>query len=460
MFFISNNKRRLIIGVLLLLSSSVFAQSSYDTIPYDNMNSFVILNVQDYRFNKVINKGITTTAKQMDVIHVPIRWCRLFIWEHIKRHHFALNKGKRRVRKTVFRAVSFAYPSVSPDGEPVMLSGLVTIPILQDNKPERMLIYHRLLAPSYKIAPSNSLPIEAVITADNTICVFPDYYGSGITEGCPTPYTALNYHARCAVDCVLSALEIVKNEGIELADDFYTWNTGYSQGGGYAMATQRYIETELPDSLERLINLRWSFCGGGIYEPDKLFGHFIAKGDMGSTPSIYFQALRGVINGQKQIGDSLSIRDFLSENAIGLGLDSILETADDGFWDLAVKIDYLCDSTDPTDYFNPLISDTNSVLFKVLNEALVKDGCISDWSPQSTIILYHSENDQCVPFEHAIQAQNQLNKTDKRCFISTLPKNKSHFNTGFKYFSMLLRYDEKVIFDKMLKNTSQNNHKE
>lgn len=460
MFFISNNKRRLIIGVLLLLSSSVFAQSSYDTIPYDNMNSFVILNVQDYRFNKVINKGITTTAKQMDVIHVPIRWCRLFIWEHIKRHHFALNKGKRRVRKTVFRAVSFAYPSVSPDGEPIMLSGLVTIPILQDNKPERMLIYHRLLAPSYKIAPSNSLPIEAVITADNTICVFPDYYGSGITEGCPTPYTALNYHARCAVDCALSALEIVKNEGIELADGFYAWNTGYSQGGGYALATQRYIETELPDSLERLINLRWSLCGGGIYEPDKLFGHFITKGDMGSTPSIYFQALRGVINGQKQIGDSLSIRDFLSENAIRLGLDSILETPDDGFWDLAVKIDYLCDSTDPTDYFNPLISDTNSVLFKVLNEALVKDGCISDWSPQSTIILYHSENDQCVPFEHVLQAKDQLNRFDKCCFISTPPKNQSHFKTGFKYFSMLLRYDEKVIFDKMLKNTSQNNHKE
>ena len=455
-FIISNNKRHLITGVLLLFTFFSSAQIPKDSVSYNRVDSYVILNIQDFKFNKVINEGITTTARQMDVIHVPIRWCRLFIWEHIKRHHFALNKGKRRVKKTVFRAVSFAYPSVSPDGEPTMLSGLVTIPILQDNKPERMLIYHRLLAPSYKIAPSNSLPIEAVITADNTICVFPDYYGSGITEGCPTPYTALNYHARCAVDCVLSALEIVKNEGIELADDFYTWNTGYSQGGGYALATQRYIETEMPDSLERIINLRWSLCGGGIYEPDKLFEHFITKGDMGSTPSIYFQALRGVLNGQKQINDSLSIRDFLSDNAIELGLDSILETTDDGFWDLAVKIDDLCDSTDPTDYFNPLISDTNSVLFKVLNDALVKDDCIANWKPQNTVILYHSENDNCVPFQHAVKATKQLNEANVCCYISTLPKNQSHFKTGFKYFAMLLRFDEKDIYDKLMQTAVDN----
>lgn len=50
-------------------------------------------------------------------------------------------------------------------------------------------------------------------------------------------------------------------------------------------------------------------------------------------------------------------------------------------------------------------------------------------------------------------AQTQQNKTDKRCFISTPPKNKSHFNTGFKYFSILLRYDEQVIFEKMLENS-------
>lgn len=440
--------RYLIVGFLLFYTLSVFSQTLHDSIPYDSDNSFVILSVNDYRFNKIINKGITTTARQMDVLHVPIRWCRLFIWEHIRRHHFALNKGKRRVRKTTFRAISFAYQSLSLQGEPIMLSGLVTIPILSDNKPERMLIYHRILAPTYKIAPSNSLPIEAVLTADNTICVFPDYYGSGITEGCPTSFAALNYHARCAVDCALAALDIVHNEGVELSDDFYTWNTGYSQGGGYALATQKYIETTLSDSLSERINLRWSLCGGGVYEPDKLFENFIDKGDMGSTPSIYFQALRGVFNEYNL--NCFSISDFLSDDAKELGLDSILKLPDDGFWDLATRVDDLCDNNDPTFYFNPQMSDTSSIYFKVLHNALIDDGCVDVWCPSNPVILYHSENDNCVPFQHALSAQQKLNKNNQNCFINKPPKNKSHFKTGFKYFAMLLRLDEKELYDKLL----------
>lgn len=452
-FFIINNKRRIFICVLLLLSLLVRAQTSQNTISNNDTDSYVILNIQDYKFNKVINKGITTTAREMDVLHVPIRWCRLFIWEHIRRHHFALNQGKRRVRKTVFRAIAFAYPSVSPQGEPIMLSGLVTMPVLSGNRPKRMLVYHRILAPSYKIAPSNSIPIEAVLTADNTICVFPDYYGSGVTEGCPTPYTALNYHARCAVDCVLAALKIVHDEGIDLDDDFYTWNTGYSQGGGYALATHRYIETMLPDSLVRRINLRWSLCGGGIYQPEKLFGFFISKGDMGSTPSIYFQALRGVFNGHPECVEGLTIRDYLSDNAIQLGLDSILESPDDGFWDLASKIDDLCQSNDPTEYFNPLMSDTLSYLYKCLNSALSSDDCVMGWHPQNTVVFYHSENENCVPFQHVLEAKWQLKGIDYNCIISTPPKEKSHFQTGFKYFKMLLRLDEKELYERLLENS-------
>ena len=247
----------------------------------------------------------------------------------------------------------------------------------------------------------------------------------------------------------MAALDIVHNEGVELSDSFYTWNTGYSQGAGYALATQRYIENVLPDSSSQRINFKWSLCGGGIYEPEKLFEYFINKGDMGSTPSIYFQALRGVFNGHPESVHGLSIRDFLSEKAIRLGLDSILESPDDGFWDLTVKIDDLCDSNDPTDYFNPLMSDTSSVYYKVLSNAMAADGCVSDWHPNKTVILYHSENDNCVPYQHAVETQMQLNSNMKNCFISTPPKNKSHFKTGFKYFALLLRYDEKELYKRL-----------
>ena len=83
------------------------------------------------------------------------------------------------------------------------------------------------------------------------------------------------------------------------------------------------------------------------------------------------------------------------------------------------------------------------------------DGCVADWNPHNPIIFYHSENDNCVPFQYAVQARNELNKTDTICFISSPPKNRSHFRTGFKYYSMLLRYDEKEIFKRLQQHQTE-----
>ncbi|MBO4481593.1 MAG: hypothetical protein J5719_03485 [Bacteroidales bacterium] len=437
-----------LIIILLCANLSLLAQPVQERVESTSASSYSILQSRDYAYRKLRNEGIETMARQLDVLHVPIRPFKSIITGHIERHHFVLNQGKNRVRKTTYRAISFTYPSVAPNGEPVMLSGLVTFPVLPDNKPSRMLIYHRILAPSYSMAPTNSLPFEAVLTADNTICVVPDYYGCGLTEGKPLPFIALNYHAQCATDCALAALKVVQDAGIELADDFHTWNTGYSQGAGYALATQRYIETSLADSLAKRINLRWSLCGGGIYTPINLYEHAVLNREMGSTPMVFVQGLRSLFNGHKDRMDTLTLNDFLSQKSMELGLDTIFNAYDDGLWDLSVKVERITESHDPADYFHPATLDTTTALYHKLIEVFGLDDCIENWHPQAPVVMYHSTKDNCIPYRLAVQAYNQLSGSSDKCVLCSPRTNKSHVYTSVFFFAKLLRFNEDELYKK------------
>ena len=442
------NKQQLGIILLLHIGTLSYAQSTQDTISRAYNVSYHVITVKDYSFDELMDEGINTSARQLELWHVPIRQFRAVIKWHIKRHNFSI--GKKERNKTTFKAVTFTYPSLSPQGEPVMLSGLVTIPLLNGNKIGRMLVYHRLLATYNSIAPSNSLPIEAVLSADNTICVFPDYYGCGITQGNPLPFAALNYHARCATECAIAALNIVRDNGIAIDTGFYTWTTGYSQAGGYALATHRFVENSLPDSLSNCLNLRWSLCCNGIFSPAKLYEHAILEGDMGSTPSVFLQSLRGLFTSHPEQMDGLSIRDLLSEKALETGIDSIMCSYDNGLWDLFDKLDGRDKSHDPAYYFSPFVLDTSTSLYKTVSGVLNLDDCVSGWHPQSCAVICHSTKDDIIPFRLSEQAQTRLADTGGCCLLATPKHNKSHLVSGFYYYFYLLRYNENELYRRFI----------
>lgn len=435
------------IYLILSICASLAAQST--TTDYCNME------VRDYTYKDLLNEGITTLRHQLEILNVPIKQFKFVIKWHINRHNFALNEGNRRLRKTTFRAIAYTYPSVSPKGDTIMLSGLVTMPILNDNKPNSVLVYHRIVAPSYTIAPSNSLPIEAILTADNTVCVFPDYYGCGITEGEPFAYTALNYHARCATDCVLAALKIIKDEGIELNDDYYTWNVGYSQGGGYALSMHKYIETSLPDSLASKINLKWSLCGDGVYIPIELYKNSLATNNMGSTPAIYLEGLRSIFYSHKDCLSDYNMSDFFSDEALNTKLDSLLLNHDDSLWDMVDRLDELVENKDPRYYFAPMVLDTCSAIFKAMAAAFDLDDCAKGWHPSSTVVLYHSKRDKCIPYKHVSVVYPMLSENDGDCCLYTPVFNGSHVQTSVLFYAKFLRLREDKLFKKYTK--SKNN---
>lgn len=444
-------RKKLLFILFLLLNDCHLQSQSLTNDSADSLKPYYIIEVKDYTFQQLLNEGINTMDRQLSVLNIPVKRFKSVIKWHIKSHHFKLNKGKNRLYNTTFRAIAFSYPSVSPKGETIMLSGLVTIPITDDNKPANMLVYHRIMAPSYTIAPSNSLPIEAVLTADNTICVFPDYYGCGITEENPFAFTALNYHARCATDCVLATLKILKDASIQTEKNFYTWNVGYSQGGGYALAFHKYIETTLPDSLANRINLKWSLCGGGVYTPIELYKHALTTHNMGSTPAVYLKGLQSIFYSHKECLNNLKMSDYFSDEARGKKIDSLLQDYDDSLWEIVDRLDTLVKNPDPNHYFSPMALDTNSYLFRSMAKAFGLDDCASGWHPIAPVVLYHSTKDSCIPYQHASNAYLTLSENNGNCFFYTPIINGSHVQTSVLFFSNLLKLCEDNLFKKYTK---------
>jgi len=65
------------------------------------------------------------------------------------------------------------------------------------------------------------------------------------------------------VDCVLAALEVMRNHGVTTSQDCYSNNWGTSLGTSAATGFAQYMENDAPEDLQRLINLRASYIGEG-----------------------------------------------------------------------------------------------------------------------------------------------------------------------------------------------------
>ena len=229
-FLLSRRMASLVaISVCLFLCQVVTAQQS-PAVDNGYGAGYEIKGVNDYSFNELLSQGITTVGQKLKIWNVPVGLLSPQIRCFVRMHNFEIC-GFCHSKEKRFRAVKFTYPSVAPNGDSVALSGLAVFPIVDGNSLARMMIYNDFVAAGKGFAPTASMPIQSVVAADNTLCVFPDCYGYGSTSDKDHPFLFFQYHARCVAECALAALDVVSDMGITLDTGFYSWNTGYSIGG-------------------------------------------------------------------------------------------------------------------------------------------------------------------------------------------------------------------------------------
>ena len=166
---------------------------------------------------------------------------------------------------------TFSYESVSVSGKPITLSGRITFPNAKDGSGHKVkslsLYVHYFL--DRDVVPSLSLsPVDLRYLFDSAV-IEPDLEGYGTSEDRPYCGFSMLAQARQTADCMLAAIEILKENGVELIEGGHTTGWGYSLGGPIVLEFARYYDKQLSASQRKKINLTSVYSGGGPFLLDR-----------------------------------------------------------------------------------------------------------------------------------------------------------------------------------------------
>ena len=196
--------------------------------------------------------------------------------------------------------LNFVYPYKDPNNKDVMLSGTISIPkVLYDATSDKQ-AWGFMLYNHYTIMRANQCPskgalrevaalgVNAVIGGTSMpigikdhkiIVVSADYYGFGCTEWANQYYCAGEYNARCSLEALKAAKQILTDLGYIWGD--YLLNAGYSQGGQTSMAVQKLVDTDEYD-----VTIDATFAGAGPYNLTSTWSAYIDAKDETSDTSV------------------------------------------------------------------------------------------------------------------------------------------------------------------------------
>ena len=178
--------------------------------------------------------------------------------------------GAKGARQWNLKRYVFTYKSVSGvTGNDTILVGSVIFPTNTVGKAHQvdvLTLYHHQAYFKRTWLPSHAVTMMALHALHNSAVIEPD--GQGLTFGLNEMYKigiAMlgDKSALQMADCILAALEVMKQDNVTLAADGYTNNWGTSLGTFGATGFARYIDEEAPVDLKQLIRLRASFIGEG-----------------------------------------------------------------------------------------------------------------------------------------------------------------------------------------------------
>jgi len=141
-------------------------------------------------------------------------------------------------------AYKVLYETLDTDGSTDTASGLVILPILEDNKNVPIVAYQHGTSSNKMDVPSR-LTQEAFLVyymvGQGMAGIAADYLGLGDSRRTIHPYVHADTEASAAIDLLRAAKELMTGEGYTFNEQLFI--TGYSQGGHAGMAMHKAIET-------------------------------------------------------------------------------------------------------------------------------------------------------------------------------------------------------------------------
>jgi len=274
------------------------------------------------------------------------------------------------------------------DRSPLEQSGKIIIPAKGPIK-GIILVSHFTIGANYE-CPSETFPLEAVLATKGYAVFMADYIGFGITADRIHPYLHKESSARSVVDMALAALPYLEHIGRSPESD-EVFLCGYSQGGSNTLAVMDFIQ----ENYHRLFPITKTYAGGGPYDLAATFDKSMELGVTG-IPCAIPMIVQGANEGEKL---GLQMEDFFKPH--------LLKNYDE--WINSKKytvkqINQLINSNDLREIMTDEARDKHSPETALLYKALLTNSTLT-FRPYAPVFLFHSRQDQTVPFINAQKAE-------------------------------------------------------
>jgi len=290
------------------------------------------------------------------------------------------------------------YTSVDIHDNPITVSGKIIYP---KNKPiKNMMIVSHYTIGSNAECPSEGFSFESIYAALGYAVVIADYIGFGVTVNQIHPYLQADVTASNVIDMALVARPFLKARNLAPQSDEVIL-LGYSQGGATTVHVQRLLET-YPKYMGQF-KIKKNYAGSGPYNIAKTYDYCI-KQNVTGIPSAIPMIIQGMSIGMdKPLEMSYFFREPLLSN-----YDEWLNSKKYTVLQVSTKIgtDKLDEilTTNATDRTKP---ETARFYRELLNNSIP-----STYSPSAPIFLFHSEDDQTVPFVNSQILQRQCREDE------------------------------------------------
>lgn len=292
---------------------------------------------------------------------------------------------------------AITYTTTGPDGASVTASGVVAMPAGTTSYDHLLSIQHGTLdmeeAPSLRLFYYEMMPVVS-----GHVVVMADYLGYGVSQTADRqhPYLHAQLTGTACADMIEAAREYLRSKSIAEENDALEL-LGYSQGGQATVATQLELESRGWTSRIRKV-----WAGGGPYDLETLLQAFLNDDGMPDTypRSGYLPYLiRGMAYGE---GLTVSDENLYAPAVIEEGLNKLFSTRPLSEWHAALGTD-ITRVLHPDFFAAPDFNGNADV--QAIVSALRKNSLVNaSTAPQATVSLYHSPQDDFVPYCNVVSA--------------------------------------------------------
>jgi len=286
------------------------------------------------------------------------------------------------------------YESTDIHGNPITVSGKIIYP--KDKKVHNLMIVSHYTIGSNAECPSEGFSFESIYASMGYAVVIADYIGFGITVKEIHPYLQAETTARNVIDMAIAARPFLKSRNLEFESDEVLL-LGYSQGGATTLHVQRLMET-FPEYMG-MFKIKKNYVGSGPYNIARTYDYCVKIDDTG-IPCAIPMIIQGMSIGMDKPLDM----DYFFQEPLKSNYKSWLNSKDY----TVAQISALIGSNSLKEILTSNARDKSKPETMRFYQELLRNSIPTSYIPEAPLYMFHSEDDQTVPFINSQLMQRQF----------------------------------------------------